>query len=121
MIKKRKPLRPETEDTGYFESIIGSETTGLPMYIYASCYGNGYECIIKVQTNHNKKINPNKYAKVSVEDLSIREGKLSDSDHAIVKDFIQLNKQVLLDHWSNKLFFSEDMINAIKPLKKTYK
>jgi hypothetical protein len=96
---------------------VRQETSGLPMIIWVSDKQTSkFRCKIKVQTNHNKKPNPEKVAFVTVENDPIIVGDgLSSKDYALVKKFILMNKKLLLKHWDYEIS-TKEMLNSLVKL-----
>ena len=95
-----------------------SHTTGLPMTIWIGPRGHAQHAArIKVQMNHRQRFDFDNLAVVSVEDdpPEVKEGSLSDPDLALVRRYIALNKQAILDHW-HELTDGSELVRVLKRL-----
>jgi hypothetical protein len=107
----KKDLLPE------MAANVWQETSGLPMIIWVSDrHKSKQRSSIKVQTNHNKKPNPDNVAFVTVEsDPVIVGGELSSWDFELVKKFIFSNKDLLLKHWDYQID-TKELLNFLVKL-----
>jgi len=91
--------------------------TGLPMVIWIMPdIHHQHGPRIKVQKKHGDKvIDPNSWASVTIEDEpEVVVGKLPINDFNLVKEFIILNKEKLLEVWNDEI----DPIDFAKIIKK---
>jgi hypothetical protein len=117
MKKIKKEIDIIYEDVICEMSNLRQQTTGLPMIMWIS---DGKEINhgprIKLQMDYSTKLNKFNLASVTISDNPrITQGSLSKSDLKIVKDFILLNKDVLLSHWNGENS-SEELILGIKKI-----
>lgn len=72
---------------------------------------------IKVQMDHRQRFDIDQLAVVSVEDdpPQVIEGPLDAADLDLVRRYIALNKQAIMDHWQEKTDGVE-LSRALKPL-----
>ena len=72
---------------------------------------------IKVQMDHRQQFDVDQLAVVSVEDdpPQVLEGRLDAADLDVVRRYIALNKQTILDHWLERTDGIE-LSRALKPL-----
>jgi hypothetical protein len=84
---------------------VRGRTSGLPLNIWIGPRGRArHAARIKAQMNHRAQFDLDQLAVVSVEDdpPQVVEGSLPASDLALVRRYIALNKQAILDHWREK-------------------
>ena len=98
-------------DNVWAMSNIRPKNTGLPMIIWIKPKGNEqHGPRIKVQKEHGEKAKEGFWVSVTIEDRPKVIGDLSKKDEKLVKKFIKLNKEVLLDVW-NDILDPYDAIN----------
>jgi hypothetical protein len=84
---------------------VRGRSSGLPMNIWIGPRGHArHAARIKVQMNHRAQFDLDELAVLSVDDGPpvVLEGWLPASDLALVRRYIALNKQAILDHWREK-------------------
>ena len=97
---------------------LRGRSTGLPMNVWIGPKGRArHAARIKVQIDHGEQFNIGNLAVVSVEDdpPQVKEGSLSADDLALVRRYIALNKQAILDHWREHTDGSE-LVRVLKRL-----
>jgi hypothetical protein len=77
-------------------------TTGLPMVIWVGpSYGVGYSVRIKVMQRHGQQMDPGDLAVVALyPEPHVVAGGLSGGDLTLVRRWLALNQQAVLDHWN---------------------
>jgi hypothetical protein len=95
---------------------IRPEETGLPMVIWIKPKGNEkHGPRIKVQKEHGEKANEGQWVTVTIEDNpKIIGDKLSTEDMKLVKKFINLNRDTLLQIWNDTISLSKAINKFIK-------
>jgi hypothetical protein len=81
---------------------LRSRSTGLPMNIWIGPKGHArHASRIKVQMDHREQFDLENLAAVSVETdpPEVVEGHLGAGDLALVRRYVTLNRQAILDHW----------------------
>lgn len=94
---------------------LRQQSTGLPMIIYVSekvTMRHGPR--IKVQSNHATNLQKENLVTVTISDSPELFGNLDNKDFNLVKKFIALNKDILIQYWETEIDTSE----FIKKLKK---
>jgi hypothetical protein len=107
-----------TDDELYTMVNLRGHSTGLPMNIWIGPRGHArHAARIKVQMDHRVKFDLDQLAVVSVatDPAEVIEGRLSPADLALVQRYIALNRQAILDHWSEATDGVE-LALALKPL-----
>ncbi|MGH6950561.1 MAG: DUF4160 domain-containing protein [Vitreimonas sp.] len=101
----------------YLMSNVQPDESGLPFVVYISERQGPHDVRVKVAGGPKA---PPFVASVSVRPtVEIVAGKLSNSDLALVRQWIELNRQVIIDHWEGKIPSSRQVLNALKPLPKS--
>jgi len=107
-----------TDDELFLMVNVRGRTSGLPMNIWVGPRGHArHAARIKVQPDHRERFDTNRLAVVSVEDdpPEVKEGRLNAEDLELVRRYIALNRQAILDHWNEKTDGVE-LSKALKPL-----
>jgi hypothetical protein len=107
-----------TEEELYTMINLRGRYTGLPMNIWIGPRGHARHAPrIKVQMDHRDQFDLGKLAVVGIgtDRPQIIEGDLSASDLGLVRRYIALNRQVILNHWRGETDGVE-LVQALKPL-----
>jgi len=92
-----------TEDEGFLMVNVRASTSGLPMNIWIGPRGKArHAARIKVQTDHRKRFDLDRLAVVSIDSPDLIAGDLNAADLDLVRQYIQLNRRAILDHWEEK-------------------
>lgn len=89
----------------FFMVNVRGRSSGLPMNIWIGPCGHArHAARIKVQTDHREQFDTGNPAVVSVEDdpPQVVEGRLDAADLALIRRYIMLNRDAILDHWREK-------------------
>jgi hypothetical protein len=81
---------------------VRGRSSGLPMNIWIGPRGHArHAARIKAQMDHRQQFDIDRLAVVSVEDdpPQVVEGSLAAADLELVRRYIALNRQAILDHW----------------------
>jgi hypothetical protein len=98
-------------DELFFMVNVRGRSSGLPMNIWIGPRGGAKHDAegippsprIKVQMNHREQFDTEALAVVSVEDIpEVKEGRLAGNDLDLVRRYIAINRQAILDHWYEK-------------------
>lgn len=103
------------DDELFLRVNVRDRSSGLPMNIWIGHRGHArHSARIKVQM---QQFDIEQLAVVSVEDdpPQIIEGRLDAADHDLVRRYIALNKQAIMDHWQETTDGVE-LCRALKPL-----
>ena len=92
-----------TDDDLFLMVNVCSRSSRLPMNIWIGPRGRArHAARIKVQTDHRRQFDLDRLAVVGVDPPELIEGDLSPADLALVRAYIALNRQAILDHWNEK-------------------
>jgi hypothetical protein len=101
----------------YLMSNVQPEESGLPFVVYISERQGSHDVRVKVAAG--PKVPPF-VASVSVRpDVEVVAGKLGNRELDLVRQWIDLNRDVIIAHWDGKMPSSRDVLNALKPLPKS--
>lgn len=108
----------DTDVESIFEMAnLRQNSTGLPMVIWVSEKGRSqHGPRIKVSKAHSHKANIMNTVSISISDepeIVAGEG-LSNKDFELVKKYIKLNKDVLLDYWDGEIDTAELISRLVK-------
>ena len=101
----------------FFMANLVRADTGLPINIWVSPRLDKYKPRIYVQKDYKKELSTNIFS-ISISDnpkVHGNPGSIKDSDIEKVKEFVRINKQLLLDHWNG---VEEDIVKVILSFKK---
>jgi hypothetical protein len=110
--------QPQAEGQASFEMAnLRPERTGLPFVVFISQKG-GARHDLRVRVARAARVRPSEMITVAVRSaVRVVRGKLDPRDLDLLADWIDLNKDVLIDYWNGVIEYTEDAINAIKPLR----
>jgi len=92
------------------------ERTGLPLVVFISQKG-GARHDIRVKVARGAKVRASEMTTVAVRPtVRVIRGALDPGDLARLAEWIELNRDVLVDYWNGNIEYTEDAINALKPL-----
>jgi len=95
----------------YLMSNVQPNESGLPFVVYISERQGQHDVRVKVGKP------PSFDASVSVRPtVEVVAGQLSNRDLDLVRQWVELNRQVIIDHWEGRMASSRDVLNALKPL-----
>ena len=92
------------------------ERTGLPFVVFISQRG-GARHDLQVKLAHGAKERSSEMITVAVRPTPrIIRGKINAHEFDLVRRWIELNMDVLVDYWTGDIEYTEDALNAIKPV-----
>ena len=117
----RKPTKAHLADDAaagqaLFEMAnLRPERTGLPFIVFISQKG-GARHDVRVKIARGAKVRPSEMVTVAVRPKPrVIRGVLDPDDLARLAEWIDLNKDVLIDYWNGDIEYTEDAISALKP------
>lgn len=107
----------DDEEAPYEMTNLRPRRTGLPMTVYVSLRaGAKHDVRVKVSTVHGETLDPQRTAIVAVRpEPKLIHGELSRRDFDLVQRWIELNRDLLIDHWEARLD-SEDVFESVRKL-----
>jgi len=92
------------------------ERTGLPFVVFISQKG-GARHDVRVKVARGAKVRPSEMITVSVRPtVRAVKGTLDPRDLALLMRWIELNEDVLIAYWDGIIEYTEDAIDAIRPI-----
>jgi hypothetical protein len=114
-----KPGRadPEPEGQATFEMAnLRPEHTGLPFVVFISQRG-GARHDVRVKVARVPRVRPSEMVTVALRpSVRVVRGRLDPHDLALLRQWIDLNEQILIDYWNGVIGYTEDALNALKPI-----
>jgi|HubBroStandDraft_3_1064219.scaffolds.fasta_scaffold273625_2 hypothetical protein len=96
---------------------VRSRSSGLPMNLWIGPRGRArHAARVKVQTDHRPQFDLDQLAVVGVDPPDLIEGALGERDLELVRRYIALNRNAILDHW-NERTDGVELAGALKRLK----
>jgi len=90
-----------------------SKHTGLPFVVWIS-YGGGVRHDVRVKASHGPKALPSEMVSVAIRpNIRVVEGKMTGSDLALLTQWIELNRDVLVRYWDGDID-TKDAIDALQ-------
>jgi hypothetical protein len=107
----------ETAGQAVFEMAnLRPERTGLPFVVFISQRG-GARHDVRVKLASGAKVHPSDMITVAVRPTPrIIRGRLNRQEFDLVRRWIELNIDVLVDYWNGDIEYTEDALDAIKPV-----
>jgi hypothetical protein len=100
----------------YLMSNVQPDESGLPFVVYISERQGAHDVRVKVAAGPKA---PPFVASVSVRPtVDLVAGQLANRDLELVRQWIELNRDVIIDHWEGKMPSSRAVLNALRPLPK---
>jgi hypothetical protein len=111
-------VEDEAEGQAIFEMAnLRPERTGLPFVVFISQKG-GARHDVRVKIARGAKVRPSEMATVAVRPKPrVIRGIVDPDDLARLAEWIELNRDVLVDYWDGKIEYTEDAIGALTPLR----
>jgi hypothetical protein len=101
----------------YLMSNVQPDESGLPFVVYISERQGRHDVRVKVAAGAKA---PLFAASVSVRPtVEVVAGELSNRDLELVRQWIELNRDVIIAHWEGQMPSSRAVLNALKPLPKS--
>ena len=104
-------------DDLYLMANLPPRLTGLPMVIWLSERDRArHDARIKVSRTHGIRIDPTNAVTVAVRPAPrLATGDLSRADLRVVAEWIELNRDVILDYWHGRIF-TDELLQRIKSI-----
>jgi len=100
----------------YLMSSVQPEDSGLPFVVYISERQGQHDVRVKVAAGPKA---PPFVASVSVRpEIEVVAGQLSARDLNLVRQGVELNRDIIIDHWEGRMPSSRAALNALRPIPK---
>ena len=118
----RKPMQPagaddDAEGQALFDMAnLRPERTGLPFVVFISQRG-GARHDVRVKIARSAKVRPSEMVTVALRpNIRVIRGLLDPHDLALLAEWLELNKDVLVQYWDGHIEYTEDAIGALRAL-----
>jgi hypothetical protein len=93
------------------------ERTGLPLIVFISQKG-GARHDVRIKVARAARVRPSEMVTVAIRpSVRVVRGRLDAHDLALLTQWIDVNRDTLIDYWNGIIEYTEDAMNAIKPIK----
>ena len=114
-----KPSRADPKPEGqatYQMANLRPERTGLPFVVFISQKG-GARHDVRVKVARVPRVRPSEMVTVALRpSVRVVRGRLDPHDLALLRQWIDINEQVLIDYWNGVIGYTEDALNALRPI-----
>jgi hypothetical protein len=101
---------------GYDMANLRPTRTGLPFIVFVSQKG-GARHDVRIKLARSAKVRASEMVTVAVRPVPrVIRGTLSAGEFDQTRRWIELNERVLVGYWNGEIEYTEDMLEAIKPL-----
>ena len=114
---KPRSADPEPEGQATYEMAnLRPEHTGLPFVVFISHRGRArYDVRVKVACV--PRVLPSEMLTVALRpSVRVVRGRLDPHDLALLRQWIGVNEQVLIDYWNGVIGCTEDALDALRPI-----
>ena len=92
------------------------ERTGLPFVVFIS-QKSGARHDVRIKLARAAKVRPAEMLTVAIRPAPrVIRGEISLHEFELVSRWIELNRSVLIDYWNGNIEYTEDVLNAIRPI-----
>jgi hypothetical protein len=108
---------PEPEgQTTYEVANLRPERTGLPFVVFISQTGGaGHD--VRVKVARAPRVRPSEMVTVALRpSVRVVRGRLDPHDLALLRRWMDLNEQILIDYWNGVIRYTEDALGALRPI-----
>lgn len=118
--RRLDPSRSNADGQALFEMAnLRPEKTGLPFVVFISQKA-GARHDVRVKIARAAKVRPSEMITVAIRPrVRVVRGKLSARELDLLTQWIRLNRDVLVDYWNGVVEYTEDALNALKPIDAT--
>jgi hypothetical protein len=108
-------LQPEGQ-AAYEMANLRPERTGLPFVVFISQRG-GARHGVRVKVARAPKVRPSEMVTVALcPSVRVVRGRLDPQDLELLRQWIDINEQVLIDYWNGVIGYTEDALNSLRPI-----
>jgi hypothetical protein len=106
---------PETED--FFETAnLSPKRTGLPFVVWISPKA-GATHDVRVKVSPGPKVRSSELVSVAIRpDVHVVGGTMTPHDLALLQQWVELNRDVIIQFWDGDIEYTEDAIAALRPI-----
>lgn len=117
LVKLQEATRDDKAGQASFDMAnLDPERTGLPFVVFISQKG-GARHDVRIKLARTAKVRPSEMLTVAVRPAPrVIRGDMNSLEFTLVCQWIELNRKVLIDYWDGTIEYTEDALNAIKPV-----
>lgn len=95
---------------------ISPKRTGLPFVVWISPQA-GAPHDVRVKVSRGPKVHSSELVSVAIRpEVHVVAGKLNAHDLALLRKWVELNRDVIVKYWDGDIEYTEDAIAALKPI-----
>jgi Domain of unknown function (DUF4160) len=117
--KQPEPIEfaAEPEDDALFEMAnLSPKRTGLRFVVWISPKA-GAPHDVRVKVSEGPKEHRSEFISVAIRpDVRVVGGEMSAHDLALLREWVELNRDVIIKYWDGDIEYTEDAIAALKPI-----
>jgi hypothetical protein len=108
-------VKPEGQ-AGFEMANLRPDRTGLPFVVFMSQRGGaGHD--VRVKVAHTPRVRPSEMVTVALRPpVRVIRGRLEPHDLDLLRRWIEINAQVIIDYWNGIIEYTEDALNALSRL-----
>ena|ERR1039458_8780479 len=108
----------EPHSDGLFEMAnISSKRTGLPFMVWISTKEGARQHDVRVKVSKGRKAHASEWVSVALRpDVRIVGGEMTGPHFALLKKWIELNRDVIIKYWDGDIEDTQDAIDGLKPI-----
>jgi hypothetical protein len=92
------------------------ERTGLPFVVFISQKG-GARHDVRIKLARAPRVRPSDMITIALRPTPrLIRGRMSAREFDLVRQWLQLNRDVLVDYWNGAIEYTEDVLDAIRPI-----
>lgn len=101
---------------GFETANLREDRTGLPFMVLVTQKG-GARNDVRVQIARAPKVRPSQMVTVALRpSVRVIRGRLDPRDLDLLRHWLELNEQVIVDYWNGDIGYTEDALRALRPI-----
>jgi len=94
------------------------ERTGLPFVVFISQRG-GARHDVRIKLARSPRVRPSDMITIALRPTPrLIRGRMSAREFDLVRQWLELNRDVLVDYWNGAIEYTEDVLDGIRPITK---
>jgi hypothetical protein len=112
---RKVPAHPLMDEPDFFlMSNLKPAHTGLPLVVWISLRPDDRPDV-RIWVSKSAKASPSQFVTVAISpDVQVMEGQMPSTDLALLRRWVELNRNVIEAHWRGEIESSEEAIKAIR-------
>ena len=101
---------------GFDMTVLSPKDTGVPLFIYI-LQDRGFITEIRIEVAHSTKGSRAETVKVAIQPtVHVTRGHLAVNELAVLAQWIELNRNTLIQYWSGEIEYTEEVLRVLKPM-----